>query len=480
MRKIVLIQFLLFSVTVFGQPPLRFFTKFGGYGVDIGYSVKPTLDRQYIVAGSTSSFGAGNTDMYLVKVDSMGFPIWQKAFGGFINDVGKSVIQLPDSGYVVAGFTNSFGAGGYDVYLVRTDKNGNFIWQKTFGGTDWDFANDVTLAADGELVVCGYTSSFGAGKKDGLILKYDLLGNLTWQKTIGGIENEELRSVIKTNDNLLVTVGYTESKGEINGDSYFVKLDLNGDTIFTKTFGAAGKDYANDIVQKPNTDFVICGAKTYTSNPKTESLIYSLNVSGGFLWENHYYASSTDESFVSLANSYQPTIPVLTANLRSVPVPNFKMDGNIFLTVILGYYYKANSFVGPEDEILHSIEGTSDGGYVCTGSTLSFGSIGEDVFMIKLDSTVITYSNVVGVKDNSNLQKPSILYEDDHHLEIEFLNAEVPGTIEICDLYGKKIREYKTSETKLKISMLDLQPSMYILRFRYYNGAIYNAKIIRR
>ncbi len=480
MRKIILLQFLLVSVTVFGQPPLRFYTKFGGYGVDIGYSVKPTKDKQYIVTGSTSSYGAGNTDMYLVKVDSFGVVIWQKTFGGFTNDVGKSVVQLPDSGYVVAGFTNSFGAGGYDVYLVRTDKNGNLIWQKTFGGIDWDFANDVVLTPDGDIAVVGNTSSFGHGKKDGLFLKFDFSGNLVTQKYIGGAENEELNSIIVTNDLNLAAVGYTESKGEINGDSYFLKFDLNGDTIFTKTFGAAGKDYANDIVQKPNTDFVICGAKTYTSNPKTESLIYSLTASGAFLWENHYYASSTDEAFVSLANSYQPSIPVLTANLRSVPVPSFKMDGNIFLTVILGYYYKANSFCGPEDEILHSIEGTLDGGFVCLGSTLSFNSIGEDVFMIKLDSTVITYSNVVGVKENLKTQKPSILYEDNLNLEVEFLNAEIPQTIEIVDLQGKKIKEYKAIETKLKVNIVDLDPSMYIMRFKYSNGTIYNAKIVRR
>ena len=271
MKKITLLFLIVFSVTLFGQAPKRFYTKFGGYGVDIGYSGKPTLDRHYIVAGSTSSYGAGNTDVYLVKVDSMGFPIWEKTFGGFGNDVGRSVIQLPDSGYVVAGFTNSFGAGGYDVYLIRTDKNGNLIWQKTFGGLDWDFAYDVTLTPDGNIALVGNTSSFGSGKKDGLFLKFDFLGNVIQQKYIGGVENEELRSIIVTNDLSLASVGYTESKGEINGDCYFVKLDLNGDTIFTKYFGGPGKDYANDIVQKPNTEYVICGAQTFTPNPKTQS-----------------------------------------------------------------------------------------------------------------------------------------------------------------------------------------------------------------
>ena len=94
MKNIFLIQFILFSFVLLGQPPKRFYTKFGGNGIDIGYSAKPTLDKQYIVAGSTSSYGAGNTDVYLVKVDSMGVPIWAKYFGGFNNDVGKCDIQL--------------------------------------------------------------------------------------------------------------------------------------------------------------------------------------------------------------------------------------------------------------------------------------------------------------------------------------------------------------------------------------------------
>ena len=478
MKQLLLIYFLFFSIGFFAQAPSRFYTKFGGNGIDIGYSGKPTLDKQYIVVGSTSSYGAGNTDVYLVKVDSMGFPIWEMFFGGFNNDVGKSVIQLPDSGYVVAGFTNSFGAGGYDAYIVRTDKKGTLIWQKTFGGLDWDFANDLVLASDGNIVVCGNTSSFGAGKKDGLMLKYDLAGNLIWQKIIGGIENEELRSVIKTNDNLLASVGLTQSKGDVNGDCYFVKFDLNGDTIFTKYFGGPGKDHANDLVQKPNSDYFICGAKTYSSNPKTESLMYSMTSTGGFAMENHYYASTTDEEFVSLSNSFQLTS--LTAYLRTVPVPNFKMEGNIFLATPLGYYYKINSFCGFDDEILFSVEGTSDGGFLCVGSTLSFNSIGEDVFMIKLDSTVITYSSVVGIKEKPKSPKTSIFYEENENIKIVFLDEEIAQEVMIYDLNGKTLKQFIPKETQIKIDITDLSPSVYLLMVKYISGKVYYSKVIRR
>ncbi|MBL7933126.1 MAG: hypothetical protein JNL60_14565, partial [Bacteroidia bacterium] len=244
----ILIILLFFALNIGAQPPGKFYGTWGGNGDDVGYSGKQTKDGNYIVAGSTSSYGHGEVDVYLLKIDSMGSVIWDKTYGAFNSEVGKSVIEVVDSGFVITGYTNSFGSGGYDAYLIRTDKNGNLIWQKTFGGTDWDFANDVVLGSDGNLHVVGYTYSYGAGKKDGFILKYDLQGNFLSHKFIGGAEDDELNSIIKTNDGFLATIGYTKSKNDLNGDIYFLKLDLNYDTLFTRTIGGPGVDYGSDLV----------------------------------------------------------------------------------------------------------------------------------------------------------------------------------------------------------------------------------------
>jgi len=114
----------------FSQPPKKFQTKFGDGGYDVGYDVKQTYDKGYIITGSTSSFGKGNTDVYLLKIDSMGQKVYEKSFGGYNNESGKSIIELPDSSIVIAGFTSSFGFGGYDIYLVKADKYGSLIWEK--------------------------------------------------------------------------------------------------------------------------------------------------------------------------------------------------------------------------------------------------------------------------------------------------------------------------------------------------------------
>jgi len=477
MKKLFLIQFLFFSILSFAQAPLRFYTKFGGNGIDVGYSGKPTLDKQYIVAGSTSSYGAGNTDVYLVKVDSMGFPIWEMFFGGFNNDVGKSVIQLADSGFVVAGFTNSFGAGGYDAYLVRTDKKGTLIWQKTFGGLDWDFANDLVLASDGNIIVCGNTSSFGSGKRDGLILKYDLAGNLLWQKIIGGIENEELRSVIKTNDNLLATVGLTESKGDVNGDCYFVKFDLNGDTLFTKYFGGSGKDHANDVMQLPSSDYVICGAKTYTTNPKTESLMYSLSSSGTFLWENHYSDSpGADEEFFS--NCSVGYHPFFTAYIRNRPKSPFKIQESIFVALPLGIYYKITEEGGIEDEFCYSVESTPDGGYVTVGVTNSFGSLNGDVYFLKQDSSLISNLSVVGLSENQEKSiKPLLKFININEVAIAVENNPSMYYCKIVSIDGNVLTEMSLDTKELKINLDSYPKTLLLLQIKLKNGTSYFYKI---
>lgn len=477
MKQLLTIFFCYVLLLGFAQPPTRFYTKFGGNGVDVGYSAKQTLDRQYIIAGSTSSYGAGNTDVYLVKLDSMGQVIWAKTFGGFLNDVGKSVIQLPDSGYVIAGFTNSFGAGGYDALMLRTDKTGSLIWQRTFGGNDWDFANDLVYSPDGDIMVVGNTGSFGSGKKDGFVLKYDFLGNIVFQKYYGGVEDDELKSIIRTNDNFVATVGYTQSKGEINGDCYFLKLNLNGDTLFTKTFGGAYKDYANDLVQKVNGDYIICGAKTFTLNAKTSSYIHSITSTGTFLWNNDYlFDSSLNEEFLSVCNvNYLPTF---TAYNRNIKIPGKNIQDLLFVAYSGGWVYIANDSGGDSDDYAYSVENTIDGGYIEVGTTESWNSINGDVYFIKRDSTVINYQSIVGVKENFlNKNAAKILHIMDSEVKIDIDNSNI-RYLRILSAEGKTLYYSEIEKQNFIIDLKNYSKGLLIFSFLTKDGYGYNYKII--
>jgi len=144
---------------------------FGGNDVDNGISVQQTADSGYIITGSTRSFGAGEGDVWFIKTNASGDTLWTKTFGGSAADWGMSVQQTADGGYIISGGTESFGAGGQDVWLIRTNALGDTLWTKTFGGSDIDYAYSVQQTTDAGYIITGVTESFGAGGYDVWLIK---------------------------------------------------------------------------------------------------------------------------------------------------------------------------------------------------------------------------------------------------------------------------------------------------------------------
>ena len=150
---------------------------YGGTGGDLGYSVVQTSDGGYVIAGDSDSAGTnGGSDVFLVKTDSSGNLLWQKWYGGTITDIGFSVVQTSDGGYAIAGYSLSTGtAGGYDVFLVKADSSGNLLWQKWYGGTGNDYGRSVVQTSDGGYAIAGYSYSTGtAGSQDVYLVKTDV------------------------------------------------------------------------------------------------------------------------------------------------------------------------------------------------------------------------------------------------------------------------------------------------------------------
>jgi len=205
----------------------QWYKTFGGSDFDIGYSVQQTTDGGYIIAGYTGSYGAGSSDFYLIKTDANGDSIWIKTFGGSSGDYGYSVQQTSDGGYIITGTTLSYGAGSYDVYLIKTDANGNEQWYKTFGGLGLDYGHSVQQTSDGGYIIAGNTSSFGVGYSDVYLIKTDVYGNQTWYKTFGGTKNDHGFSIRLTSDGGYIVTGDISHSG-INADVYLIKTDVNG------------------------------------------------------------------------------------------------------------------------------------------------------------------------------------------------------------------------------------------------------------
>jgi len=203
-------------------------SNFGGTGWDEIYSIIQTKDESFIVTGCVWSKGAGRGDVRVAKLNKRGNLVWDKTFGGRENDEAHSIIQTEDKGYAVAGFTVLEDTGDRDIWVIKLDKDGNKVWDKTLGGASEDWANSIIQTKDGGYMVAGWTSSMGAGKTDVWIVKLDKRGDLVWDKTFGGSENDEAHSIIQTEDGGYVVAGWTKSKGAGNSDVWVLKLDENG------------------------------------------------------------------------------------------------------------------------------------------------------------------------------------------------------------------------------------------------------------
>ena len=198
---------------------------YGGTNYDEGRSVVQTGDGGYAIAGDTDSFGAGGGDVYLVKTDSAGTMLWNKTYGGTSSDTAYSVVQTSDGGYAIAGYTQSFGAGSSDVYLVKTDSAGSMLWNKTYGGTSNDIGYSLVQTGDGGYAIAGQTYS-GAGNDDVYLVKTDSAGTMLWNKTYGGTSPNYGYSVVQTGDGGYAIAGLTYSFGVGNWEVYLVKTDV--------------------------------------------------------------------------------------------------------------------------------------------------------------------------------------------------------------------------------------------------------------
>jgi PKD repeat protein len=212
---------------------------FGGANSDGGRSVQQTTDGGYIIAGHTGSFGAGGWNIYLIKTDGNGNELWHQAFGGGGADGANAVQQTTDGGYIIVGDTSSFGAGSFDIWLIKTDADGNELWSETFGGSTYDYGYSVQQTTDGGYIICGWTGSFGAGQTDVWLIKTDDSGNQIWSETFGGSEYDRGWSVQQTSNHGYIIAGDTESFGAGSSDVYLVYVPQGADFVASPTTGPA-------------------------------------------------------------------------------------------------------------------------------------------------------------------------------------------------------------------------------------------------
>jgi len=353
---------------------------YGGFNHDVARSVQKTGDGGYIVAGWTMSFGAGLTDFWLIKVDSNGTMQWNQTFGGIANDQAYSVQQTSDEGYIIVGSTESYGAGLSDFWLVKTDAEGVTQWGKTYGGIYDDVAFCVRQTIDGGYIITGYTDSFGAGFSDFWLVKTDTNGTMQWSQTFGGTGFDRASSVVQTSDGGYMIVGETDSFGAGNFDFWLVGTDSVGTTLWSRTYGGASYDVARSVEQTIDGGYIIGGWTNSFGTGGSDFWLIKTDGFGSQHWNKTYGWIFDEEAYSVQQTSDEGYIIVGSTQSYGFGGWDFwlvKTDTNGTMQ-----WNQANG--GIADDRAYSVQQTSDEGYIVVGSTESFGAGLSDFWLTKL------------------------------------------------------------------------------------------------
>ncbi len=310
---------------------------YGGSGTDVCGSIKQTEpDLGYIVAGSTTSFGAGVSDVWVLKLDGNGNVEWQKVYGGTGGEQGIAVRQT-DSGYIVGAQTSSFGTGSVDFWLLNLDASGNILWQRAYGGTSADRLYDLELVTGGGYIVAGQTLSFGAGGNDALVLKVDAKGDVVWQKTYGGPLTDWASSIEKTVGGGYVVLGETSSFEAGDRDLWIFKIDESGEISWQKTYGGPARDEGDGVSKIRQTSdggYIVAGITSSFGAGGQDAWLFKLDADGNVTWERSYGGLHDDWSHLvdeTVDGGY-----IMAANTRSfgagsgdILVLKLEADGSI-------------------------------------------------------------------------------------------------------------------------------------------------------
>ncbi|WP_052291833.1 PEGA domain-containing protein [Thermococcus gammatolerans] len=272
---------------------------YGGSDLDKATAVAVALNGDIIIAGSTESFGAGRRDIWVLRLDGEGDVKWQKTYGGRIYDDAHAVAVAPNGDIIVLGSTESFGAPYHsDVWILRLDANGNVKWQKTYGGSDYDWAYAVAIAPNGDIIAAGGTERFAAGIVDVWILRLDENGNVKWQKTYGGNSYDKATAVAVVENEDIIVAGYygaTDFQGA-GADVWILRLDENGNVKWQTTYGGHYRDNAYAIAVTPNEDLIVAGCTESFGTGNYDAWILRLDSKGNVKWQKTYGGSDDDSA----------------------------------------------------------------------------------------------------------------------------------------------------------------------------------------
>ncbi|MEW5922852.1 MAG: DJ-1/PfpI family protein [Candidatus Zixiibacteriota bacterium] len=379
-------EFIFSDVVNFAKDTIVWGQTFGGFAADGAQAFCETENGGFLIVGYTFSHGTGDADILVVKTDAEGKKVWTKTYGGAGTEYGYGCLPVED-GYIITGYTTSYGSGSKDVYLIKADTKGNEVWSKTFGGASWDVGAAVAKTDDGGLIVCGFTQSSGNGEEDVYLIRTDAKGNEIWSKTFGEERSEMGNSVYASGDGGFIIGATTGTTKGGNSDFYLIKTDADGNAQWSKKYATNGSyghgfDWCSSMCPTKDGGYIMAGYSDCEDIMNAHAI--RVDSQGNEIWSKSFGNSKFYDYAYSVRNSRDGGYIVggTTKSVDSTKIYNndfylVKLDavGNIARQQVIG---------GAGLEWGAQVRETENGDIIIVGQTNDRNSESFDVCMIKV------------------------------------------------------------------------------------------------
>ncbi len=422
------------------SPDVTWTQLFGGGQFEWGRDVVATADGGYIIVADTESYGPGGYDVWLIKTDAYGNQLWTRTFGGLYEERGFAVRQTDDGGFIIVGTTGSYGAGAYDIWLIKTDSDGYSSWDKTFGGSAWDWGYSVEITSDGGYAVIGYTESYGPGMSAAWLIKTDDEGNTLWTKTYGGTSSDWGQSIVECSDGGFAIAGDTYSFGAGSRDAWLIRTDSVGDTLWTRTFGGSASDGGRSVLETDTGGCILAGCTKSYGAGDDDLLLVETDSSGHTLWTKIHGGTEDDgaESIVPCTGGGY----IIAGHTESFGAGHDDMwivridaGGDSLWTLAFG---------DDSHDWARFARQSPDGGYIVVGDSYDFFNGEYNVRLLKLDSET-------GVPDSPGPQHTTLAITNSHpnpFVHATSICYQLPAqsnvTVDIYNICGRRVRTLLT------------------------------------
>lgn len=347
---------------------------YGGFDYEWGPSAVMCSDGGFAIVGSTSSFGAGDNDVWLVRTDSAGHILWNQTYGGTGGDVGRGLVGCSDGGFAIIAETGSFGAGQMDFWLIRTDSDGNHLWNHTYGGGDRDHGFSIVESSDGGFVLMGMTISFGGPDKDLWLVRTNSAGDHLWNYTYGGGQIDEGLSMVQCKDGGLAIVGYSDELGM--RDVWLVRTDKDGIYLWERRFDVGLIQRGEAIAECSDGGFIITG--NLESAGRSDMWLIRTNSTGHHQWDRVYSGIGNDYGFA--VTERDDGNFAIAGHTNSSGAGN--QDGWLVMANSTGHHIWNQTYGGPDKDVVMSLVETPLGEFALAGYTFSFGMGSADMWLV--------------------------------------------------------------------------------------------------